>query len=116
MRVIISNLVQNAWKFTSHHPTARIEFGKLENTDRTDQLTYFIRDDGAGFDMAFAKMLFRVFQRLHNTNEFAGTGIGLATVQRAIHRLGGQVWAEGFVEKGATIYFTVPNISTKKDV
>jgi light-regulated signal transduction histidine kinase (bacteriophytochrome) len=110
MRVVISNLVQNAWKFTSHHPTSRIEFGVMQ---QEDQLTYFIRDDGAGFDMNFAKMLFGVFQRLHNTNEFAGTGIGLATVQRAIHRHGGKVWAEGFVEKGATIYFTVPHTSAR---
>ncbi|CAN1210602.1 histidine kinase [Tumidithrix helvetica PCC 7403] len=106
MHVIISNLVQNAWKFTSHHATARIEFGVLQ---QDEQLTYFVRDNGAGFDMAFAKMLFGVFQRLHNTNEFPGTGIGLATVQRAIHRHGGRVWAEGVVEQGATIYFTVPN-------
>ena len=110
MRMVISNLVQNAWKFTSHHATSRIEFGIMQ---LEDQLIYFIRDDGAGFDMAFAKMLFGVFQRLHNTNEFAGTGIGLASVQRAIHRHGGKVWAEGFVEKGATIYFTVPNTSPR---
>jgi PAS domain S-box-containing protein len=110
MRVVISNLVQNAWKFTSHHATSRIEFGVMQ---QEDQLIYFIRDDGAGFDMAFAKMLFGVFQRLHNTNEFAGTGIGLASVQRAIHRHGGKVWAEGFVEKGATIYFTVPFTSSR---
>jgi PAS domain S-box-containing protein len=105
MRVVLSNLLQNAWKFTSHHDTARIEFGIMQ----TDiQPIYFVRDDGAGFDMAYAKMLFRVFQRLHNTHEFPGTGIGLATVQRVIHRHGGQVWAEGSVEQGATIYFTVP--------
>ncbi|MCA6504026.1 MAG: PAS domain S-box protein [Pseudanabaena sp. M135S2SP2A07QC] len=110
MRVVISNLVQNAWKFTSHHATSCIEFGIME---QEDQLIYFIRDDGAGFDMAFAKMLFGVFQRLHNTNEFAGTGIGLASVQRAIHRHGGKVWAEGFVEKGATIYFTVPHTTSR---
>ncbi|PZO40533.1 MAG: hypothetical protein DCF19_11565 [Pseudanabaena frigida] len=108
MRVVISNLVQNAWKFTSHHATARIEFDVIE---REGQSTYFVRDDGAGFDMNHAKMLFKVFQRLHNTNEFNGTGIGLATVQRVIHRHGGQIWAEGIVEKGATIYFTLPNIS-----
>ncbi len=106
MRVIISNLIQNAWKFTSHHATARIEFGTIE---QNEQAVYFIRDDGAGFDMNYTKMLFGVFQRLHNTNEFPGTGIGLATVQRVIHRHGGKVWAEGEVEKGATIYFTLPN-------
>ncbi|TVQ19677.1 MAG: PAS domain S-box protein [Leptolyngbya sp. DLM2.Bin15] len=105
MRVVISNLLQNAWKFTSHHPTARIEFG---TTHVNGQLTYFVQDDGAGFDMTYANMLFGVFQRLHNTHEFPGTGIGLATVQRAIHRHGGQVWAEGQVEQGATIYFTLP--------
>lgn len=104
MRVVIANLIQNAWKFTSRHDTARIEFGvtKLEEI-----LTYFVRDDGAGFDMAYGKMLFGVFQRLHNTNEFPGTGIGLATVQRVIHRHGGRVWAEGKIDLGATIYFTL---------
>ena len=105
MRVVINNLMQNAWKFTSHHATARIEFGV---TQLEGQLIYFLRDDGAGFDMAYTKMLFGVFQRLHNTHEFPGTGIGLATVQRAIHRHGGKVWAEGAVEQGATIYFTIP--------
>ena len=113
MQVVISNLVQNAWKFTSHHDSAMIEFGVLQQEDR---LTYFIRDDGAGFNMTFANMLFGVFQRLHNTNEFPGTGIGLATVQRAIHRHGGKVWAEGAIEQGATIYFTVPNTSIRKGV
>ncbi len=106
MQVVISNLIQNAWKFTSHHPTARIEFGVLQQEDHP---VYFVRDDGAGFDMSYSTMLFRVFHRLHNTNEFPGTGIGLATVQRAIHRHYGRVWAEGFVEKGAAIYFTVAN-------
>jgi len=105
MRVVLTNLLQNAWKFTSHHPTARIEFGCL-SLDR--QPTYFVRDDGAGFDMAYANKLFGVFQRLHNMDEFPGTGIGLATVQRAIHRHGGNVWAEAAVEQGATIYFTLP--------
>ncbi len=116
MRVVISNLIQNAWKFTSHHPTALIEFGMNASESQQDdeQFTYFVRDNGAGFDMNYAKMLFGVFQRLHNTNEFAGTGIGLATVQRAIHRHGGTVWAEGAVEKGATIYFTLPNSSSQE--
>jgi len=107
MRVSLTNLIQNAWKFTSHHPTARIEFGVI---DQAHQPIYFLRDDGAGFDMAYSKMLFGVFQRLHNTHEFPGTGIGLATVQRAIHRHGGQIWAEGAIEQGATFYFTIPPI------
>jgi PAS domain S-box-containing protein len=106
MRVVLSNLLQNAWKFTSHHSTARIEFGIIKQTEQT---IYFVRDDGAGFDMAYSSMLFGVFQRLHNMNEFPGTGIGLATVQRIIHRHGGQVWAEAAVEQGATIYFTLPS-------
>ncbi|GAB4444411.1 MAG: hypothetical protein OHK0035_38340 [Cyanobacteria bacterium J069] len=108
MRVVLSNLLQNAWKFTSHHIAARIEFGIIKQNKRT---IYFIRDDGAGFDMAYSSMLFGVFQRLHNMNEFPGTGIGLATVQRIIHRHGGQVWAESAVEQGATIYFTLPHPS-----
>ncbi|MBF2086828.1 PAS domain-containing protein [Thermoleptolyngbya sp. C42_A2020_037] len=105
MRVVLSNLLQNAWKFTSHHPTARIEFGIIK---QDEQPTYFVQDDGAGFDMAYSSMLFGVFQRLHNMTEFPGTGIGLATVQRIIHRHGGQVWAEAAVEQGATFYFTLP--------
>lgn len=105
MRVVLSNLLQNAWKFTSHHSTARIEFGIIQQPEQT---VYFVRDDGAGFDMAYSSMLFGVFQRLHNMTEFPGTGIGLATVQRIIHRHGGQVWAEAAVEQGATIYFTLP--------
>ncbi|MFQ3618026.1 MAG: PAS domain-containing protein [Cyanobacteriota bacterium] len=105
MRVVLSNLLQNAWKFTSHHRTARIEFGIIKQVEQT---IYYVRDDGAGFDMAYASMLFGVFQRLHNMNEFPGTGIGLATVQRIIHRHGGQIWAEAAVEQGATFYFTLP--------
>jgi PAS domain S-box-containing protein len=114
IRVVLENLLQNAWKFTSHHPTARIEFGTMppqieSQLESPTDTVYFIRDDGAGFDMAYATMLFGVFQRLHNTNEFPGTGIGLATVQRIIHRHGGRVWAEGAIEAGATIYFTLSN-------
>jgi len=105
MRVVLMNLLHNAWKFTSHHSTACLEFGII---DPGGQPTYFVRDDGAGFDMAYSKKLFGVFQRLHSTHEFPGTGIGLAIVQRAIHRHGGRVWAEGTVEQGATFYFTIP--------
>ncbi|NJR63321.1 MAG: histidine kinase, partial [Cyanobacteria bacterium CRU_2_1] len=82
IQIAISNLLQNAWKFTSHHEAARIEFGVIR---REGQPTYFVRDDGAGFDMSYSRLLFGVFQRLHNTHEFPGTGIGLATVQRIIH-------------------------------
>jgi PAS domain S-box-containing protein len=108
MAVVINNLCQNAWKFTSHHDTAKIEFGITKQQEQGGQPIYFVRDDGAGFDMDYTNKLFGVFQRLHNTNEFAGTGIGLATVQRAIYRHGGKVWAESAVEQGATFYFTVP--------
>ena len=114
IRIALENLLQNAWKFTSHHPTARIEFGitqiqEVQAPQAPREIIYFIRDDGAGFDIAFSTMLFGVFQRLHNTNEFPGTGIGLATVQRVINRHGGRIWAEGAVEAGATLYFTLPD-------
>jgi light-regulated signal transduction histidine kinase (bacteriophytochrome) len=105
MQVVIINLVQNAWKFTSHHPHAHITFSQTQQNGET---VYFLQDDGAGFDMAYANQLFGVFQRLHNTDEFPGTGIGLATVQRIIHRHGGRVWAEATVEQGATLSFTLP--------
>ncbi len=108
MRVVITNLLENAWKFTSHHSSAQIEFGIIRSEG---QPVYFVRDDGAGFDMTYASKLFGVFQRLHSMDEFPGTGIGLATVQRAILRHGGRVWAQGAIEQGATIYFTIPNLS-----
>ncbi|MDZ4339324.1 MAG: ATP-binding protein, partial [candidate division NC10 bacterium] len=104
LRLVLENLIGNAWKFTSKHPRATIEFGV---TQRDGRPAYFVRDDGAGFDMAYADKLFGPFQRLHGPAEFPGTGIGLATVQRIIHRHGGRVWAEGGVETGATIYFMV---------
>jgi len=106
MRVVICNLLENAWKFTRHHSCACIEFGIIETEAEP---IYFIRDDGAGFDMSYVSKLFGVFQRLHGIDQFPGTGIGLATVQRAVHRHGGRVWAEAAIEQGATIYFTLPN-------
>ena len=101
----LENLLGNAWKFTSRVPRARVEFGV---TERDGKKTYFISDNGAGFDPAYADRLFNPFQRLHTTEEFPGTGIGLASVQRIVQRHGGQVWGEGRVGKGATFYFTLP--------
>ncbi len=100
------NLLGNAWKFTRHQPHARIEFGRLALTGDAPA-PYFVRDNGAGFDMAFASKLFGVFQRLHTTDEFEGTGIGLATVQRIVRRHGGRIWAEGKVGQGAAFFFTL---------
>jgi len=105
LMVALENLLDNAWKFTGKHPSARIEFG---DTAVEGQPAYFVRDDGVGFDMAYVDKLFQPFQRLHAVEEFPGTGIGLATVQRVIHRHGGRVWAEGAVEQGATVYFILP--------
>jgi light-regulated signal transduction histidine kinase (bacteriophytochrome) len=105
LQVLLMNLLTNAWKFTSKHPQARIEFGIIAN--KTVVPVYFIRDDGAGFDMAFANKLFGPFQRLHGIHDFPGNGIGLATVQRIAHRHGGKAWAEGAIEQGSTFYFTL---------
>jgi PAS domain S-box-containing protein len=105
LRVVMENLFGNAWKFTAHRPRARIEFGALPQSNGSQ--TYFVRDDGAGFDMARAGNLFTPFKRLHDQSEFRGTGIGLATVQRVIHRHQGKIWAEGVVNQGATFCFTL---------
>jgi PAS domain S-box-containing protein len=104
LEIALTNLLDNAVKFTAHSPRARVEFGQ---TVYEGKPAFFVRDNGAGFDMAFAGMLFEPFQRLHKHSEFPGTGIGLATVQRVIHRHGGDIWAEGGVGAGATIYFTL---------
>jgi two-component system, NtrC family, sensor kinase len=105
MKVVLENLLGNSWKFTKKAPAARIEFG----SDR-DGIVYFVRDNGAGFDMTYAERLFQPFQRLHKNADFPGTGIGLATVHRIVDRHGGRVWAEGTVGVGATFYFTVPPV------
>jgi light-regulated signal transduction histidine kinase (bacteriophytochrome) len=105
LRIVLENLLGNAWKFTAQRVPARIEFGIAPQADGS--AAYFVGDNGVGFDMIYADKLFRPFQRLHSENEFPGTGIGLATVQRIIQRHGGRVWAEGVVGKGAAFYFTM---------
>jgi light-regulated signal transduction histidine kinase (bacteriophytochrome) len=105
VRVLLENLMGNAWKFTARVDAARIEFGADVRETGT---VYFVRDNGAGFDMAFADKLFAPFQRLHSEAEFPGTGIGLATVHRVVDRHDGRVWAEGAVGRGATVFFTLP--------
>jgi light-regulated signal transduction histidine kinase (bacteriophytochrome) len=104
LHIALQNLLGNAWKFTSKLETAHIEF---DETSFNGTTIFYVRDDGAGFDSAQAKRLFGAFQRLHNKDEFPGTGIGLATVQRIVHRHGGRIWAKGAVGHGATFYFTL---------
>jgi PAS domain S-box-containing protein len=106
LRVVIQNLLGNAWKYTSKQEDAHIKFGYKQDNG---EIVYYIEDDGAGFDMQFVDKLFHAFQRLHQPEEFPGTGIGLATVQRIITRHGGRIWADSTPQKGATFYFTLPH-------
>ncbi len=105
LSMVLENLLNNAWKFTSTQVHPRIEFNTIHQEN--GKLVYFVRDNGAGFDMAYVNKLFKAFHRLHSVTQFPGTGIGLAIVQRIIHRHGGEVWAEGVEEGGATFYFTL---------
>jgi light-regulated signal transduction histidine kinase (bacteriophytochrome) len=110
LRAVMDNLLSNAWKFTAKKSLARIEVGTLKQPSGPNShpsTIVFVRDNGAGFDMAFADKLFGPFQRLHSRDEFNGHGIGLATVQRIIHRHGGRIWAESKPEQGATFFFTL---------
>ena len=104
MKIVLENLIGNAWKFTHRVDHPSIEFGMRSNSDPV----FFVRDNGAGFDMGHAEKLFQPFQRLHSEAEFPGTGIGLATIYRVIDRHGGRVWAEGEVGRGASFFFHAP--------
>jgi light-regulated signal transduction histidine kinase (bacteriophytochrome) len=104
-RVVLDNLMRNAWKFSGQRDQAQIVVDSIE---RDGETVFFVRDNGAGFDMAHAGQLFRPFQRLHAANEFSGTGVGLATVHRIVRRHGGRIWAESELDRGATFFFTLP--------
>jgi signal transduction histidine kinase len=104
IRIVLDNLLRNAFKFTSKHDPASVVVGSVRKDDET---IFFVKDDGAGFDMAYAGKLFGAFQRVHGQAEFPGIGIGLATTARIVHRHGGRIWAEGEIEKGATFFFTL---------
>lgn len=103
--IVLENLLGNAWEFTAKRTDARIAFGQERRDGNVT--VFYVRDNGAGFDMAYAGKLFAPFERLHRTSEFEGTGIGLATVHRIVSRHGGRIWAEAAIEKGATFFFTL---------
>jgi len=105
LRLAMQNLIENAWKFTGRTQEAAIQIGRTQDEEGT--AAFFVRDNGAGFDPDYADKLFGPFQRLHAVSEFPGTGVGLATVQRIVHRHGGHVWAEGQMQRGACFYFTL---------
>jgi PAS domain S-box-containing protein len=105
IRTVLQNLLENAWKFTSRRDEALIEFGTVPTGDAT--VSCYVRDNGAGFDPAYAHQLFQPFQRLHSAGEFPGTGVGLASVRQIVERHGGRVWAQGAVGEGATFHFTL---------
>jgi len=112
LQIVMENLLRNSWKYTSNHDRARIEFGVTNDNGRT---VYFVKDDGAGFDMRSAERLFHPFQRLHSSAEFPGNGVGLATVRRIIQRHGGDIWAQGAVEQGAKFFFTLGTSRHRND-
>jgi signal transduction histidine kinase len=107
MDIVLTNLLSNACKFSAHHDSPQVEFGTIHINDRQ---AFYVRDNGVGFDSANAKKLFGAFQRMHRQSDFPGSGIGLATVKRIINRHGGQVWAESQKDRGATFYFTLPEV------
>ena len=113
LRVALQNWIGNAWKFTYGRLEAHIDLGVSAPGLKGEPPTFFIKDNGAGFDMAYSNKLFGAFQRLHAPDEFGGTGIGLATVRRIIHRHNGKIWAEAEVDKGAQFFFTLPAIKTR---
>jgi light-regulated signal transduction histidine kinase (bacteriophytochrome) len=104
LALVLQNLFENAWKFTSRQANARIEFGV---SSEGPPATYFVRDNGVGFDMAHSAKLFGIFQRLHSVDEFPGTGVGLAIVQRIVERHGGRIWVDARPDEGATFFFTL---------